>query len=146
MPAPRSTQMASTITLQVGNYSNFVCSHLWNFQYSSLSGDATDSDETYDSSEHFRCIETAGGEVTYSPRAIICDLRENYVNVDPYNVLNGQGGGRSSASASTSSLPPSLWGGITTTIARADHSAAAASAVAQSDSQPLYDSRNSAQF
>lgn len=136
--------MAATITLQVGNYANYVCSHLWNFQYSSLSGDAVDSDETYDSSELFRCIETSGGEVIQSPRAIVCDLRENYVNVDPYNVSNGQGGGGGRSSASSSSLPASLWGGVTTTIARADHSLAVATT--HNDLQPVYDNRRGARF
>jgi hypothetical protein len=102
---------SSTITVQIGNYANYVCSHLWNFQYELLDGPAG---EGYDDAVLFRRTEggDAGG-VVRTPRAVVCDLRENFVQVDPFDASGGHRARQLSAMP-----PPSVWSGATATIAR----------------------------
>lgn len=60
--------MRETITLQLGNYANFVGAHYWNLQ-----GDEALSGEG-DNAHLFRGEEGAGA---WQPRVLICDLRGN---------------------------------------------------------------------
>ena len=99
-----------TITVQIGNYANFVGSHLWNLQYDALLNDTT-ADEVYNAVEHFRCIETSDRQVHRSQRAVVCDLRENFVFTDPF-ANNSRNAHRGAAT--------SIWSGITTKIERAE--------------------------
>ena len=104
---------AATITLQIGGYANYVCSHLWNFQYELLDGGA--AGEGYNDAVLFRRTEDSdGGErVVRTPRAVVCDLRENFVQVDPFDVSGGHRARQISAPSSSS-----VWSGAMATIER----------------------------
>lgn len=63
------------ITLQLGNYANYVGTHWWNIQESSFTYDpnAPPGDINHDTLFREGC--TAGGAVTYTPRLLLCDLK-----------------------------------------------------------------------
>ena len=101
----------ATITLQLGNYSNYVASHIWNLHDSVLSEDVSDQTdvEDYATSHLYKCVERDGEEVRM-PRTVILDLRENMVGLDT-----------EAAKESTADiLTQSIWSGVTTTVERPD--------------------------
>ncbi|XP_063704556.1 protein misato [Culicoides brevitarsis] len=68
------------ITLQFGNYTNYVGTHLWNIQEAQFNYDplAEPSDINHD--VLFREGKTFKGDVTFTPRVLICDLKGSYTN------------------------------------------------------------------
>ena len=97
----------ATITLQLGNYSNYVASHMWNLHDSVLSEDVSDQMEVedYATSHLYKCIERDGEEIR-KPRTVILDLRENLVGLDTDEESD-----RNVCESSNS-----IWGGVTTTV------------------------------
>nr|XP_057903244.1 protein misato homolog 1 [Doryrhamphus excisus] len=63
------------ITLQLGHYSNFVGTHWWNLQDASLSYDPEMPPGEIQSDVMFREGQTLGGNITYTPRLIVMDLK-----------------------------------------------------------------------
>lgn len=62
------------LTLQFGHYSNYVGSHFWNIQ--ELGFDYTGAVKTECNHDIlYREGQTANGEVTYTPRLLLCDLK-----------------------------------------------------------------------
>jgi hypothetical protein len=100
----------ATITLQLGNYSNYVATHLWNLNEAVLAEDVSDQIdvEDYATSHLYKCTEKNGQE-TRTPRTVILDLRENIVGLDT-----------DAESGNVNELSQSVWGGVTTTIDRPD--------------------------
>lgn len=73
------------ISLQFGNYSNFVGAHFWNLQ--ELSFDYTGAVKTEVNHDIlYREGKTASGDVTYTPRLLLADLKGSL------NTLPEQGG------------------------------------------------------
>ena len=103
----------STITLQLGNYSNFVASHLWNLQESVLSEDVSEQDdvEDYTTLNLYKCTERKGEE-SRVPRTVLLDLRENIIGLSC----------KADAENSSTSVPQSIWGGTLKTVERPNHS------------------------
>lgn len=103
----------ATITLQLGNYSNYVASHMWNLHDSVLSEDVSDQMEVedYATSHLYKCVEKDGVEVR-KPRSVILDLRENMVGLDTESGSDNNAGG----------LSQSVWGGVMTTVELPDYS------------------------
>ena len=102
----------STITLQLGNYSNFVASHLWNLHDSVLSEDVSEQDdvEDYTTLNLYKCTERKGDE-SRIPRTVLLDLRENIIGLSC----------KTDAENSTNSVPESIWGGALKTVERPNH-------------------------
>ena len=105
----------ATITLQLGNYSNFTASHLWNFQEALLSEDVSQQDgvEDYETLNLYKCTE-CNGEEKRTPRTVLLDLRENIIGLSCKSDL--------SADDSSASVPQSIWGGVLKTVERPNHS------------------------
>ena len=101
----------ATITVQLGNYSNYVASHIWNMHDSVLSEDVSDQNdvEDYATSNLYKCIER-NGEESRTPRTVLLDLRENMVGLDTECITDN-----------SNSAFQSVWGGVTTTIERPDY-------------------------
>ena len=101
----------ATITLQLGNYSNYVASHIWNLHDSVLAEDVSEQMdvEDYATSHLYKCVERDGEEVRM-PRTVILDLRENMVGLDTELVKEN----------TADILTQSIWSGITTTVDRPD--------------------------
>ena len=99
----------ATITLQLGNYSNYVASHIWNFQDSLLSEDVSEQNdvEDYATSNLYKVVEGPYGHQKRTPRTVLLDLRENMVGLDTDNGV-----------ASSESIPQSMWGGAVKTVER----------------------------
>lgn len=74
------------ISLQFGNYSNFVGAHFWNLQEQSFdyTGAAGGAEVNHDIL--YREGKTAKGELTYTPRLLLADLKGSL------NTLPEQGG------------------------------------------------------
>ena len=70
------------ITLQLGNYSNFVGTHWWNIQESSFNYDDQSSDEKseFNPDVTFREGLNLRRQVTYTPRVVFVDLKKNFGN------------------------------------------------------------------
>lgn len=102
----------ATITLQLGNYSNYVAAHLWNLHDSVLSEDCSGQDdvEDYETGNLFRCTERNGEQIR-TPRTVILDLRENIVGLNT-EVDTGN---------SQSGVTPSIWGGALKTVERPNY-------------------------
>ncbi|XP_067124479.1 protein misato homolog 1 isoform X2 [Centruroides vittatus] len=76
------------ITLQIGNYSNFIGTHWWNSQESSFCYEKTDSQSLEINHDYlFREGENPRGEVTYTPRLMLIDLKENFKTLNKCGVL-----------------------------------------------------------
>ena len=98
----------ATITVQLGNYSNYVASHIWNLHDSVLSEDVSEQDdvEDYVTTNLYKVIER-NGEQMRTPRTVLLDLRENMVGLETDMEV-----------ASTESIPQSIWGGALKTVER----------------------------
>ncbi|KAK3262612.1 hypothetical protein CYMTET_28542 [Cymbomonas tetramitiformis] len=98
------------ITLQLGNYANFVGSHFWNFQDELLGRSSSGEDSSaqqFNFDVLYRVGETAKGDPTYTPRTVVFDLKGSLGSLpcqdDPY-------------SSSSSEFPPVVtWSGETAT-------------------------------
>lgn len=62
------------ITLQIGHYSNYVGAHWWNLQEAAFTNN-TDSPTEINNDVLFREGETRRGEVTFTPRLVLSDLK-----------------------------------------------------------------------
>mmetsp|Transcript_50127 Transcript_50127/g.160536 ORF Transcript_50127/g.160536 Transcript_50127/m.160536 type:complete len:80 (+) Transcript_50127:1979-2218(+) len=72
--------MHEVITLQIGNYANWVGSHFWNFQdeiigLSEVEGDTGHLAASINSDVLYRTGETRKGIPTYTPRLVSFDLK-----------------------------------------------------------------------
>jgi hypothetical protein len=103
----------ATITLQLGNYSNYVASHLWNLHDSVLAEDCSGQDdvEDYETTNLYRVTER-NGEQSRTPRTVVLDLREKIVGLDT-EIDTG---------SSQSGVTPSIWGGALKTVERPNYS------------------------
>ena len=99
----------ATITLQLGNYSNYVASHIWNLHDSMLSEDVSQQNdvEDYATSNLYKVVEKSNGQQKQTPRTVVLDLRENMVGLDTDTDV-----------ARSESLPQSIWGGAVKTVER----------------------------
>ncbi len=100
----------AVISLQVGNYANYVGTHFWNFQESSFvfPGGRGGQGVALPDLEHdvlFRQGETLSGEVTFTPRLVAVDLKGALGLLPELGDLYGQPG-----APRTDSL---LWAGAT---------------------------------
>lgn len=77
------------ITLQIGNYSNFLGTHWWNSQESSFCYDSTVNSDLSEINHDvlYREGENPRGEITYTPRLILIDLKENFKTLNKDGVL-----------------------------------------------------------
>ncbi|KAL7750652.1 mtDNA inheritance, partitioning of the mitochondrial organelle [Sorochytrium milnesiophthora] len=66
--------MREVLTLQLGHYANFVGAHVWNVQNEYMNSYAPDTD-VIDHDVLFRTGTNLQGEETYTPRAIVVDLK-----------------------------------------------------------------------
>lgn len=68
------------ITLQLGSYSCYVGSHIWNIQ-DAIKGNGGDENEestsSYQLSQLYRASSIKNGRQVYTPRALIIDKRYN---------------------------------------------------------------------
>lgn len=72
-----SRAAGEVVTLQLGNYANYVGTHWWNLQESTFTYDRAAGSREVDHDVLFREGVTLGGEVTYTPRLIAYDLQCN---------------------------------------------------------------------
>lgn len=75
------------LTFQIGNYSNFVGSHFWNIQDSSFVFDPKSSTLELNHDVMFREGLTHRGEVTYTPRLLIFDLKGSLGSLRQEGIL-----------------------------------------------------------
>ncbi|GAQ79541.1 tubulin [Klebsormidium nitens] len=89
--------MKEVVTLQFGNYANFVGAHFWNFQDELLGRSESATDQTsaeegtraadVESDVLFRVGETHQGAATYTPRLVALDVRGSSGTIPPSGVL-----------------------------------------------------------
>ncbi|KAJ3358333.1 mtDNA inheritance, partitioning of the mitochondrial organelle [Allomyces javanicus] len=90
--------MREIITLQLGNYANYVATHVWNAQCAyPADGDVIDH------SILFRTGLDLNGHETVTPRTVIVDLKDNYSRLSDDTAA--------ALEAETSSAADRLWGG-----------------------------------
>lgn len=94
--------MKEIVTIQVGNYANFVGSHFWNFQDELLGlADSPDSDQVF--KNHglsmdilYRTGETQQGILTYTPRLVSVDFQGSLGSVSSRGTLYSEAPSESS--------------------------------------------------
>ena len=86
MAAEKHTR--EVITLQVGNYSNFVGAHFWNLQEALLNNSGKSNEINKDIL--YREGQNIAGERIYKPRAICLDLKTNFSNCKQYVELSDE--------------------------------------------------------
>ncbi|XP_042004836.1 protein misato homolog 1-like isoform X1 [Salvia splendens] len=85
--------MREIVTIQAGNYANFVGSHFWNFQDELLGlADSTESDQIFKShglnmDVLYRPGETQQGILTYTPRLVSMGLRGSLGSMSSHGTL-----------------------------------------------------------
>ncbi|PGH37018.1 hypothetical protein GX50_00001 [[Emmonsia] crescens] len=94
--------MHEIITLQLGQRSNYLATHFWNFQESYFTYSA-DEESPVDHDVHFRPGIGADGAETFTPRTIIYDLKGGFGTLQKYNALYGL--------EADPGLPRGLWDG-----------------------------------
>lgn len=98
----------ATISLQIGNYSNYVAAHQWNLHEAILCEDVTEQDDVEDyATSHLYRITEKNGEENRVPRTVVLDLRENVIHLDSDINMSGQ---------NTNEIQPSVFGGVNTKI------------------------------
>lgn len=98
--------MHEILTLQLGHRANHLCTHFWNaqesyFTYASPSGGGPDGHGNDDSISpvdhdiHWRAGIGPAGEDTYTPRALIYDLKGGFggMRIGAEGVESGDGNG-----------------------------------------------------
>ncbi|EQL34455.1 hypothetical protein RJZ56_000552 [Blastomyces dermatitidis] len=94
--------MHEIITLQLGQRSNYLATHFWNFQESYFTYSA-DEESPVDHDVHFRPGIGADGAETFTPRTVIYDLKGGFGTLQKYNALYGL--------EEDAGLPRGLWDG-----------------------------------
>ncbi|KAI5851143.1 tubulin domain-containing protein [Morchella snyderi] len=95
--------MHEIITLQLGHQANYLGTHFWNTQesYFTYTEDATPSPIDHD--VHFRPGIGVGGVETYTPRALIYDLKGGFGSMRKINALYDQ------MEETAKGIPQGLW-------------------------------------
>ncbi|EEH39934.1 hypothetical protein PAAG_02123 [Paracoccidioides lutzii Pb01] len=78
--------MHEIVTLQLGQRSNYLATHFWNFQESYFTYSA-DELSPVDHDIHFRPGIGADGSETFTPRTVIYDLKGGFGTLQKYNAL-----------------------------------------------------------
>ncbi|OAX85079.1 hypothetical protein ACJ72_00551 [Emergomyces africanus] len=94
--------MHEILTLQLGQRSNYLATHFWNFQESYFTY-SPDEESPIDHDVHFRPGIGANGSETFTPRTVIYDLKGGFGALQKYNALYGL--------AADNGLPRGLWDG-----------------------------------
>ena len=110
-----SSSSGAVISLQLGNYSNYVGTHFWNFQEAQFVFPGQEREGPIPDVDHdvlFRQGETLGRQITYTPRLVAVDLKGALGLLPQLGDLyeDGGGGGFRRSVPRTDSL---LWGGGT---------------------------------
>ncbi|KAF8417116.1 tubulin domain-containing protein [Tirmania nivea] len=79
--------MHETVTLQLGHCANYVATHFWNTQQSYFTYGEDTEPTPIDHDVHFRAGIGAGGIETYTPRALIYDLKGGFGTMKKVNAL-----------------------------------------------------------
>jgi hypothetical protein len=107
------------ITIQVGNYANYVGAHFWNFQDELFARIAEDEElqrqHNFDLSKLYRMSKTWDDKDAYTPRLLVIDHKDNMGTYHPESSsFHGKlGGSAVNASAQSEYVP---WGGGVTQI------------------------------
>lgn len=107
------------ITIQVGNYANYVGAHFWNFQDELFARIAEDEDlqrrHQFDLSKLYRISKTHDGKDVYTPRLLVVDRKENMGTYHPdSSSFHGTLGGAAVDRSAQSEYVP--WGGSVTQV------------------------------
>ncbi|OJD13539.1 hypothetical protein AJ78_06023 [Emergomyces pasteurianus Ep9510] len=94
--------MHEILTLQLGQRSNYLATHFWNFQESYFTY-SPDEESPIDHDVHFRPGIGANGAETFTPRTVIYDLKGGFGTLQKYNALYGL--------EADPGLPRGLWDG-----------------------------------
>lgn len=70
--------MHEIVTVQLGHGANHVCTHFWNAQESYFTYADDEEVSAVDHDVHWRAGIGAAGEDTYTPRALIYDLKGGF--------------------------------------------------------------------
>ncbi|KAF9333027.1 mtDNA inheritance, partitioning of the mitochondrial organelle [Podila minutissima] len=87
--------MHEIITLQFGHYSNFVGTHFWNtqeahFNYQQLGEEEEQAPELVNHDCLYRVGQTSKGIDTYTPRALIFDLKGGFGSIKKYKLYESE--------------------------------------------------------
>ncbi|KAF9302026.1 mtDNA inheritance, partitioning of the mitochondrial organelle [Mortierella antarctica] len=87
--------MHEIITLQFGHYSNFVGTHFWNtqeahFNYQQLGEEEEQAPELVSHDCLYRVGQTSKGIDTYTPRALIFDLKGGFGSIKKYKLYESE--------------------------------------------------------
>ncbi|KAK6524985.1 mtDNA inheritance, partitioning of the mitochondrial organelle [Arthrobotrys megalospora] len=79
--------MHEIITIQLGHYANFVGTHFWNIQESYFTYGENEDPSPVDHNIHFRAGLGVGNVETFTPRALIYDLKGGFGSLRKINQL-----------------------------------------------------------
>lgn len=79
--------MHEIITIQLGHYANFVGTHFWNTQESYFTYGESEEPSPVDHNIHFRAGLGVGNVETFTPRALIYDLKGGFGSLRKINQL-----------------------------------------------------------
>ncbi|KAF5202567.1 misato-like protein [Thalictrum thalictroides] len=85
--------MREIVTIQVGDFANFIGSHFWNFQDELLGlaeephADQTYKNQSLDTDVLFRAGETQQGTLTYTPRLVSIGLQGSLGSLSSHGSL-----------------------------------------------------------
>ncbi|KAF8443409.1 tubulin domain-containing protein [Terfezia claveryi] len=79
--------MHEIVTLQLGHCANYLATHFWNTQQSYFTYGEDTEPTPIDHDVHFRAGIGAGGIETYTPRALIYDLKGGFGSMKKINAL-----------------------------------------------------------
>ncbi|KAG0338451.1 mtDNA inheritance, partitioning of the mitochondrial organelle [Podila horticola] len=87
--------MHEIITLQFGHYANFVGTHFWNtqeahFNYQQLGDEEEQAPELVNHDCLYRVGQTSKGIDTYTPRALIFDLKGGFGSIKKYKLYESE--------------------------------------------------------
>ncbi|XP_065085455.1 protein misato [Ochlerotatus camptorhynchus] len=85
------------LTLQLGNYANYVGTHWWNIQEASFNYDPNADPSEIDHDVLYREGKTLTRQTTYTPRLLLLDLKGTLKFMPEEGELYGGGGGHNSA-------------------------------------------------
>lgn len=95
--------MHEIITLQLGHQANYLGAHFWNTQESYFTYTEDETPSPIDHDVHFRAGIGAGCVETYTPRALIYDLKGGFGSMRKINALYDQ------MEEAAGGIPPGLW-------------------------------------
>lgn len=79
--------MREIVTLQLGNFSNYVATHFWNAQESYFTYAADEALSPVDHDVHWRAGIAADGADTFLPRTLVYDLKGGFGPLRKVNPL-----------------------------------------------------------